>query len=303
MEVEKHLYGEQPQLQSWALRVLVDNGEIVELIRSKRFPERFYSPAAHTLLKAVRRFHLVEAMPLLERIFNKMGEREQYRQDIHLALELAGTFFFMGENDRHSQIIAWFFKDDEFVQRDDNIHFNLMKSLKYFEPSLSLKVSKCYFQTYFPFTDESRFKMQVFLEAIDELGQRELRSCVKEIVEHLLGDLEGDKAAVGYHLERPMRTLVGMVEPEDEDWILERLDKLNFDRGFEFPQLRRAAECLAYAGSSRSIPYVKKIAQQCKHSEAVLNVCQMAYEQICRRERIPYKKGDLFQDEHRYDRA
>lgn len=296
-EVERHLYGDRPQLQSWALGILVDNGEVVHLVRSQQFPIHFYSSAAHTLLKAVRRFHLTEALPLMEKIFNALADPKRYDYDIHLILDLAGSYYFIGEQNRHAEIIAWFFDGNKFIQRSGNIHFHLMKNLKYFSPSLSLQVSECYFRTYFPFRGdhEIRFKMQVFLETIEELAQKALSPYVKKIVEMLLAEAKEANNIARLELERPMRTLVSLAQPSDEEWILARLDEIKYNDGFEFPQLRRAAECLAFAGSAKSLPYLKQIAAQFKHSEMVLNVCQFAYEQICRREKISFTAGDLFQ--------
>src|SRR6185437_3328268 len=95
-QVGKYLHGEQPQLQSWALGVLIDNGEIIQLIRNHQLPSPFYSPAAHTLLKAVRLFRLSEGLPLLERIFAGLLERKDYTHEVHLSLDLAQTYYFMG---------------------------------------------------------------------------------------------------------------------------------------------------------------------------------------------------------------
>jgi hypothetical protein len=232
----------------------------------------------------------------MERIFIALRENKRYEEDVHLTLDLAGTYYFMGEEKRHTEILGWFFDGTQFIQSYDNVHFHLMKNLKYFTPSFSTQIAECYFRTYFPFRDDQgRFKMQVFLETAEELGQQALAPRVKKIVVTLLDEAKESKDIGGFELERPMRTLVSLAQPEDEEWILARLDEMKYNDGFEFPELRRAAECLAYAGSSRSLPYIKKIAVQLKHSEMVLNVCQFAYEQICRREKLPFTKGDLFQ--------
>jgi len=92
-----------------------------------------------------------------------------------------------------------------------------------------------------------------------------------------------------------MRSLVKLVTSADENWILERLGDMNYNDGFEFPQLRRAAECLAFAGTTKALPYLREIAKQHSESEIILNVCQNAYEQICRREKTLFANGDLLQ--------
>jgi hypothetical protein len=294
--VEQHLHGEQAQLQSWALGVLVDNGEIVRLVRQQQFPHTFFTPTAHTLLKGVRRFHLTEAMPLMDRVRDALAQNKRYEFEISLAMDLAGTYYFIGEKEQQEQVIAWFFDGSSFLQKSDNLHFHLMRSLKYLEPALAAAAADCYFRTYFPDdSDPIRFKTGVFLDAVDDLGQHELVPRVKQIAEKLLHEIKQANTHAGFELERPMRTLAKLATPADEDWILERLDALNYNGGFEFPQLRRAAECLAFAGTARALPYLKKIAGQHRDKETILNVCQRAYEEICRREKISFSGGDLFQ--------
>ncbi|RKR80089.1 type I restriction and modification enzyme subunit R-like protein [Mucilaginibacter gracilis] len=293
--VEQHLYAEQPQLQSWAVRVLVDNGEIVRLVRSQKFPHKFFTPGAHTLLKGVRRFHLTEALPLMERVFEALAENKRYESEVTLAMDLAGSYYFLGTIKKHTEIVSWFFDGISFLQKSDNLHFHLMRHLKYIEPELAVAVADCYFRTYFPDGDPIRFKTGVFLDAIDDLGQYALVPRVKQIAEALLSDAKQARTHAGYELERPMRSLVKLVTSADEDWILERLDDMNYNDGFEFPQLRRAAECLAFAGTTKALSYLRQIAKQHSENEIILNVCQNAYEQICSREKILFANGDLLQ--------
>jgi hypothetical protein len=300
--VDKHLYGDHPQLQSWALEVLVGNGEVVHLIRSAKFPKKFFTPTAHNLLKAVRRYHIAEGLPLMDRIFTVLKEDQSAEDEFFLALDLAGTYYFMGQKEKQAEIIAWYFDGTRFLHRSNAVHFHIMKHLKYFDPEISFNIAECYFQTYYPFRNDDRFKIEYFLEVAEELGQHRLVPLIKQLVEMLLEELvlsneTGSHAR--HYLERPMRALVSLALPSDEEWLLERLDRLEYDDGFEFPQLRRAAECLAYAGSVKAIPYLKKIANQHRLDEMILNVCHFAYKQICQREKIPFSGNELFTTEER----
>ncbi|WP_146146752.1 hypothetical protein [Taibaiella chishuiensis] len=148
-----------------------------------------------------------------------------------------------------------------------------------------MKIAIGYFDFYFPFGfDQSGgYEMEVFLEAAEEIGRYELVAYIKQIVELLLV-ATSDSSEARYHLERPMRALASLVQPSDEDWILEKLDSMKTNEGFQFPELRRSAECLAYAGSIKSLPYLQKIANQFKDKEAIVNICQFAFERICSRE-------------------
>jgi hypothetical protein len=226
-----------------------------------------------------------------------MTEEKRYEFDLHLSLELAGTYYFMGETARHAEVIGWFFDGTRFLQPDDATHTNLMKSLKYFDPDLSGQVVECFFRTYFPFTpDSGSYKTHVLLETIEELGQHGLVSCVKQLVDRMLEQVKKGDQEFRFELERPMRTLASLVLPADEEWLLARLDDLTRVEVLEFPQLRRAAECLGYCGSVKALPYLRRIALQCKKNPTVLNACQMAYERIGYREKIAFPPGDLLQE-------
>jgi hypothetical protein len=97
-----------------------------------------------------------------------------------------------------------------------------------------------------------------------------------------------------HELERPLRALVKIGQPSDEDWLIGHLEDFNYESGFEFAQLRRAMECLAYFGSTKSLPLIRKIASQKRFSDMLINACQSAYVNICRRENVPMQDDDLF---------
>lgn len=296
-EIYLHLYGNDPQMQNGALEALVENGEIIELIRTGKFPASFFTPTAHTLLRAVRQFNLYEALPILERIMLGLNKEYVYTSEFNLALELAGTLYFLGEKDKQMVIIGWYFDGRSFTSENDTLHFHLMKNLKYLAPELTVPIAISYFNAYFPlFKERGGIKMDTFLEVVEQLGNYEFVAYVKRIVESLLADKEHLAETSGYHLEHPMRTLVSLVRPDDEDWVLCQLDHFKHHESLQFPALRRALECLAVVGSATAIPFIKQIAVQFKDKEMVLNTCQIAYEHICFRLKLPLT-GDLFSEQ------
>ncbi len=135
--------------------------------------------------------------------------------------------------------------------------------------------------------------MGVFLEAVEDLGRPKLIPLVKDIAEMLITSSKNSDKQDGFDLERPMRTLASIVRPSDEDWILSKLGETDFGPGLEFPQLRQAIECFARIGSIKSLPYIQKVAIEHKEKTYVPNVCQLAYEQICNREKTSKAKDIL----------
>lgn len=286
VQVEEFLNGRQPQWQGAALEVIVENGEIIPVLKNGKLPVELFSPAAHQLLKGIRLFRLIEGMPVMDRIYKGISDRGHQEAGIHLALELAETYYFLGEAERHASIIGWYFDGEQFLQNDSHIHASLIRELKRFDPNLAVQLAECYYRTYFPFAGDFGYQMNVLLEAIQDLGQQSLVPMVKRIVQFQLDQIKAGDINAQLHLERSMRTLVGLISSSDEEWLLARLGAMPGVRGLEFPELRRAVECLAYCGSANALPYVQQIAMQRRDSPLVLNACQYAYEQICQREKI-----------------
>lgn len=294
-EVERHLYNDQPQLQCRALSLLIKKGKFIDLIREDRFPNPFFTPTAHTLLEGVRKFQLMEAMPLLYRIQDALYEKQRYREETALAYELAGTFYYLGEKIRHAEIIKWYFYENNFLLLDEYSHSNLLKKVKFFDPSLAESIAGCFYRTYVNTEKGDRLEADTFIEVAEEIGGDFMRTKVKEIAINLLPDINNPESMAKHNLERPFRALVKLGKPSDEDWVLGLLPQLDYDAGFESPQLRRALEYLAYYGSTKALQPIISLGQKHKSSEGLINICQFAYNSICSREKVPISERDLFE--------
>ncbi|RQO66823.1 hypothetical protein DBR40_21450 [Pedobacter sp. KBW01] len=293
-EINRHLYGKQAQLQSRALQLLVRNGKFIDLVRQEQFPSPFYTPTAHTLLEAVRRFHLTEALPLLYYIQEALSKNKRYQWDATLAFELAGTFYYMGEAHRHQEIVSWYFNGTDFLLEGEHTHNNLMKKVRFLDPGLAQGIADCYFKKYLGGTKSDRYEFQVFLETAEDIGGSWMREKVREIATGLFAEMDIPGSHAKHQLERPFRTLVKIGKPEDEDWVLGIMDKLSYDAGFEYPQLRRAIEYLAHYGTTKALPTLLETGSKLRSSPSVLNICQSAYNSICSREKVAIDDRDGF---------
>ncbi len=286
-EVEKHLYGEQPQLQSWALKILVDNGKIINLIRENRFPDHFYTPTAHTLLEAVRRFHLIEAIPLLNTIQDELNNDKMYKGESILAYELAGTFNYIGEKEKQRQIIGLYFDGTTFLfKKDKYLQTNLMKKLKYFDQELALQIARAYFKLYLPPPNNFSYETEVFIETAEDLGGEWMRKKIKFITDHYLNQIKVNDKYAPHLIERPLRALTKIGRADDENWLLKKLPYLEFDAGAEYTQLRRAIECFAYIGSKKALPFLLIMSEKYQKVDSVMNILQFSYNSICSREKV-----------------
>ncbi|RKO69754.1 NACHT domain-containing protein [Sphingobacterium puteale] len=294
-EVERHLYGEQAQLQSWALKILVDNGKIINLIRENRFPNHFYTPTAHILLEAVRRFHLIEAIPILQTIQDELSYGKMYLGEYILAYELAGTFNYIGEKERQRQIIAKYFDGSMFLYKKDKyLQTNLMKKLKYFDKELAVLIAKAFYNEYLPPSKNFSYETEVFIETAEDIGGEWMREKIKTITEHYLNQIKVDNKYASHLIERPLRALTKIGRADDEDWLLEKLPYFEFDAGAEYNQLRRAIECFASIGSKKTLPVLIKMSEKYQMVDSVMNILQFSYNNICSREKIPMEDIQQF---------
>ncbi|KLT63931.1 type I restriction enzyme HsdR N-terminal domain-containing protein [Pedobacter sp. BMA] len=293
-EIYRHLYADQPQMQQRALELLVNNGKFIELIREKKFPSPFYTPTAHTLLKGVRKFHLIEALPLLVKVQTALADEERYVYESPLAFELAGTFYLLGSADRQREIISWYFDGNVFLQKEDHLHSNLMRKAKFFEPELAEALVGCYYRTYLDEIHADAYELEVFVETAEGIGGLWMREKLKEITARILLLIgQSDKYPL-HRLERLVRAMVKIGRPEDEDWLLGILGQLESDEGGQYAQLRRAIEFLACHGSLKSLPVILEIGNRHLPVEGLVDSCQHAYNSICSRNKVPIGDGDAF---------
>lgn len=288
-----HINGDDPQLQSWAFKVAMDKGEIIRMINTNQLPAILYVPAGHTILEAIRLYHLAGAHAIMNRMFNGISEGQMYFKEYPFAFDLARTAFHIGNTDMHRKIVGWFFDGERFINDEKYCLANLMKSLKYFEKKIAVNIAQHYYKSFLPPADEEfSYETTVFIETSEELGDSTLKERIKCIVDFYIDKCRQNKNA-RHELERPMRALSELCSPSDEDWVLERLGDLNFEGNipginnpFELTQLRRAIEGLARIGSAKALPYIKNIARQRNHNNFVVDTCQAAYLEICNRENI-----------------
>jgi hypothetical protein len=292
------LYGEPGQLQSWALGVLVDNAEIVPWVREQVFPKALYRATVHTLLTGVRRYHLMEAISLMDRVYQQLGEHKRYESDDYLCLDLAGTYYFIGEKEKSADIVSWFFAGEKLLHKDRYLHIRLMNHLKYLDPELAIRVASAYFKLYFPPSkDSNAYGLEAFFGVAETLSNPTLKGYVKQIADYFIKKgAKDDDARDGS--ERALKAMISMANAADESWILGHLNQLNLDGTRRGIQLRNMVECLAYIGGYDALKKIKHMAKNTKtpHQDLLLNLCDFACANISRRLKIPYQNGDVLND-------
>jgi hypothetical protein len=296
--VLERLYGEPGQLQSWALGVLVDNAEIVPLVRQQAFPKALYRATVHTLLTGVRRYHLVEAIPRMDRIYQQLGENKRYQSDDYLCLDLAGTYYFIGEKEKSAAIISWFFAGGNFLVNDEYLPIRLMDHSRYLDPELATGIAGAYFKLNFPSSKKSNtYGLDVFFGVAEMLKGQRLKDNVKQAADYFIKKgTTDDKARDGS--ERALKAMVTMADTSDESWALGHLNRLNLKNALRGVQLRNLVECLAYIGGHASLKKIKLLAKttNAANPDMLLNLCDFAAVNICRRLKIPYQNGNVLND-------
>jgi hypothetical protein len=173
-----------------------------------------------------------------------------------------------------------------------------MKHSGYLDPELAAGIATAYFKLNFPPSKKSNtYGMDVFFGVAEMLKDDMLKVYVKQTADHFIKKgLKDDDARDGS--ERALKAMVSMANATDESWVLGHLNQLNLNSIQCSVQLRNLGECLAYIGGYDSLRKIKQMAKNKKaaNQDPLLNLCDFAAVNICRRLNIPYKNGDILND-------
>lgn len=288
----KFLNSEDRREHEMAMDVCCSNGSILEIIRDNNLPEKLTGFSISSLLSAIRKYKISEAVSIIDNINEHYFEKTN---DVRIRLEGAKTYASIGFEDKGIQIIERF-KDKEGIWQlhgaYDRVYLveilpefssvyampTLFSIFKQYESEI-LKHSNSYFEG-------------KYLDAVEVIGGSELKETVKAMVSSSLEALE-KKEIDHLMIERPLRTLTRIGSLEDEDSILHVLNK---QINLSYINLNRAIHCLQIFGTEKSITTIKKIAKDTGHDE-IRNACLTAYEQILQRKGIyrEVKQDELLQ--------
>ncbi|WP_416867741.1 MAG: NACHT domain-containing protein [Imperialibacter sp.] len=277
--LKEHLNSRDPQKQSRALEVLVENGEIIQMIRQNSLPPSVGIPGIHVILSGIRKYKLNESEKVLDGISQWMENKQIFKKEYYLALDLAKTLNFIGKPEKGKSILSWFHDGSKFCFHEKYLNYWVLDASTSFDSSYSTKLALCFYSTHcLDDNDDSRYAISKFIEAAEIIKAPELKQELKQIVDSYIQSKE-DRS---YELERPLRALVILGDEDDEDWLLERIDfLLELDILNNFC-LNRAIQCLTSFGTEKSIPTIKNIFKESLHKN-VIDLCFKAYESILQR--------------------
>ncbi|NHA05468.1 hypothetical protein G7092_16780 [Mucilaginibacter sp. HC2] len=239
---------------------------------------------------------MTEAKSTLKNISKWISRKKRYVQEYSLAFHLAKTCYYIGEKEIHDAVVKLYFNGSAFLQNDEHLHNNLMKSLKEMERGVAIEIAKCYYRKHFPAPeDKFNYETEVFIETTEELQYAELNIYLKEIAEDMIVEVKKENETAIHRLERPLSALVLLGTSSDEEWIINHLDDFKIQSRPDQAQLRRALECLAQFGSIKALSSIRTIAQEYSNDDSLVNVSQVAYEAICYRENLSVPENALFE--------
>jgi len=173
-----------------------------------------------------------------------------------------------------------------------------MDHSRYLDPELAAGIAGAYFKLNFPPSKKSNtYGMEVFFGVAEMLKDEMLKDNVKQAADYFIKKgKRDDKARDGS--ERALKAMVTMANTSDESWVLGHLNQLNLKNVLRGVQLRNLVECLAYIGGHDSLKKIKQLAKNTKaaNQDLLLNLCDFAAVNICRRLKIPYQNGDVLND-------
>lgn len=262
----KYVNDENGWVQYDAIKVLGDKGLLVELVSKDKFPKKFYNISVEILLEQARKYKLREMLPILNWLEDKVSNDDRKQIDI------AHTYYVIGEKEKAKEIIESFFHENELVVSEYGL-VDLAEISPIFDPQYSLRIVKEVLKSIDKMGDKSSFWEDECIEALERIGNRESLEILKELA---------TKHAVQKEtilIERSLRAINSLAKNEDEGWYI---NFIKTNPHLKNADLRRATEGLGIVGSEKSIPIIKEIAAAHMTEEYTLSTCFLCIENIYR---------------------
>jgi len=262
-----------------ATSLLGDFGLLSLLAEQNRFPKIFFPEA---LFEQIRKHGLKEFLPRLNKLKERwLADKHSNKNELFL-IDLAHTYFILGEREQALQVISSFRKDHKYSFQDGYNFSRLMDLCPILGQRDGLGILTDLYQTVesirktdnHPNLFDGIFMDDRYLENLEKIGG-------DQVVEKLT--LFCDQHCNDNMLfERAMRSIVLLSPKSREDWLINLLENHPQLKG---ANLHRAIEALGVIGTEKAIPLIRQLATKNIESEYISDTCLIAIE------RIYYQKG------------
>lgn len=266
-------------VHSEAISLLGDFGLLSIISEEKRFPKLFDSGM---LFSQIRKHDLTEFLPILDKIKRKWTLKEEKDQLERQLIDLAHTYLVLGKIDQTYNILDIFYVDGKICFQNSYAYASLADLCSIIGGEIGVKILEDIFQAIqdarasgsTPKLFDSIFMDEAYIENLQKIGSVRAIEILMQLCEKYADEKDVKSSML---FERAMRAIVSLAPKSKEDWLIELIRSHPELKG---PDLHRAVEALGVLGTDKSIPLIKKIANDNKGSEYILDICLTAMEYI-----------------------
>lgn len=264
--LQKHLNDKNWGVQYETIEILGDKGLLVEFFEENIFPPKsFYRFNIGIFLKQIQKYKLHEMLPILNWLKGQIDGK-----DDRLLINVAHTYYVIGEKKQSKKIIESFFHENGFVISQYGLG-DLSEIASVFDSSYALEVIRKVFKFIDKFEDFRVYLEEKCIESLERIGTQEAFDFLKNLAE---------KYTVQKHVmnvERTLRSANRIATKGDEDWYI---DFIKSNPHLNRSDICRVLEGLGRIGSEKSLPIIKEIAKLRQEDEYILNTCFLSLESI-----------------------
>ena len=260
----KYVNDEDAWMQYESIKILGDKGLLLELAERNALPKKFYNVSVEILLEQIRKYKLQEMLPVLIWLKDKVSG------DDRLLIDIAHTYYVIGEKEKAKEIIESFFHGSELVIDQFGLS-DLAEISPTFDPPYALRIIKEVLKSIDESRDGRGYWEDICINSLEKIGNKEALGMLKDLAE----SYAAQKHTIG--IERALRSVNRLATNMDEGWYTGFIkSNPHLERG----DLNRAIEGLGIVGSKKSILIIKEIAALHRTEEYIINSCFLSIENI-----------------------
>ena len=190
--------------------------------------------------------------------------------DDRLLIDIAHTYYVIGEKEKAKEIIESFSHENELVVSQYGLA-DLAKISIIFDPPYALRIIKEVLKSIDKFGDKKGYWENICIDSLERIGSKEALDMLKDLAERYAAQ----KHII--NIERSLRSINRLATNGDEEWYI---NFIKSNPHLERSDLNRAIEGLGIVGSKKSIIIIKEIAALHRTEEYIINSCFLSIENI-----------------------
>lgn len=258
-----HINDENGWIQHDIIEVLGEKGLLIELIKKNLFPVKNYNVTISAYLKQIRKYHLYELLPTIDKLSHIVKDKK-------LQMQIVETYCSLSEKEKAKKIIENFYEGGKFITEDYILH-DIIEISPQFDFPYSIELIHRSLKT----VDDLGINLisyeESFVEALEKIGGDESVDLLKRMAENFASKRQTITIGILF------RSLNSVVSTKDEGWYINFLKSNSYLDKWDLP---RIIEGLGKIGTEKSINLIKELAHSHKDDKYILNACFRSFENI-----------------------